>query len=239
MLSWIGDRIVGDIIIRLISQCANHVQRRVSQSLQVETRQKQSSALTIFTCQSKKYVHLIAYCRVDSMKCTSTAALISMFKFNLAPENSCWVGFSFICFFFFSFFSFSFLLSHNIYLSLMPLNFSFCLHFVFCYLLSYSFSFVSWYNKFSRLHSAYNCVIHFVSFPYVLVVVPRILVYDVYEVGEFFNLFVVVFAFSFFLSFHFRSVSIFCLLHSYPVWRLPFLLCAYMDGVSDSINHIS
>lgn len=34
-------------------------------------------------------VHLIAYCRADSIKCTSTAALVSMFKFNLAPKNSC------------------------------------------------------------------------------------------------------------------------------------------------------
>lgn len=41
-------------------------------------------------------VHLIAYCRVDSIKCTSTAALVSMFKFNLAPKNSCRVSFFFI-----------------------------------------------------------------------------------------------------------------------------------------------
>lgn len=47
-------------------------------------------------------VHLIAYCRVDSIKCTSTAALVSMFKFNLAPKNSCRVSFfSFSCRFIF------------------------------------------------------------------------------------------------------------------------------------------
>ena len=44
-------------------------------------------------------MHLIAYCRVDSIKCTSTAALVSMFKFNLAPKNSCRVGFFFVAFF--------------------------------------------------------------------------------------------------------------------------------------------
>lgn len=45
-------------------------------------------------------VHLIAYCRVDSIKCTSTAALVSMFKFNLAPKNSCRVSFFFSSLFF-------------------------------------------------------------------------------------------------------------------------------------------
>lgn len=44
-------------------------------------------------------MHLIAYCRVDSIKCTSTAALVSMFKFNLAPKNSCFfVGCLFLFF---------------------------------------------------------------------------------------------------------------------------------------------
>lgn len=116
-------------------------------------------------------------------------------------------------------------------LTVMLLNLSFCLYFlclVICSaVLLCSFSFVSCIQQIlSVTQHYYNCVIHFMPIPYVLVVVPRILVYDVYELGAFFNLFSVVgVVVSFVLSFH----SFF--LFNFVLFRFFFLFASFICHV--------